>query len=151
MNATPRPTARVWLLLGAIAMAACTTVHLDGPPAEVNACRPSQMFFVERIWPEFLAQSYNGQSCGGATCHDPVSGRALRVLMPTSPPTFPFPAQSDWETSYLSVTQQLNCSSVLGSELYTRPAGLRSQAHPRLIDPDGPEAVLLEQWVAASP
>lgn len=151
MSAASRAIGELWLVLVIAGTAACSTVHLEGPPAEVNACRPSQRFFVERIWPEFLAQSYSGQTCGGATCHDPVSGRALRVLMPASTPSFPFSAQSEWETSYLSVTQQLNCSSVLGSELFTRPAGLRSQAHPRLIDPDGPEALLLQQWVAALP
>ena len=54
--------ARVSLLLGTLAAAAvaCETVDLGPPPADVNACRPSQAFFIEQIWPNFLAKEYDG-------------------------------------------------------------------------------------------
>lgn len=138
-----------WLVAGALA--ACSTVHLEDPPAGVNACHPSQMFFATRIWPELLTQNYNGQTCADSACHgEAAPGRALRVIMPMSIPTYPFAAQSDWDRSYVSVTQQMLCTSVRDSELYLRPAGLRTHS-ATLFAPDGPEASLLEMWVAASP
>ena len=129
----------------------CSTVYLDAPPADVNACRPSQVFFVEHVWPEFLAKSYNGKTCGDANCHDGPSGRQPTVVMPTSAPSTPFVAQSDWAMSYRSVTQKLICANVRGSDLYTRPAGLRTHGGGKLIEPDGPEELLLENWVTATP
>lgn len=139
-------------VLGApMGLGACSTVDLGDPPAEVNACRPSQMFFVDRIWPELLTKSYGGRTCGDATCHGSPTGPPPRIVMPTSTPTFPFTAQSDWEMSYRSVTQQLTCTNARGSELFTRPAGLSTHGGGQLFPPDGPEGVLLEMWVAASP
>ena len=130
---------------------ACSTVHLEDPPADVNMCHPSQMFFVDRVWPEFLGKDYGGKTCGDANCHNANSGLRLHVVMPTSTPSFPFMAQSDWDVSYRSVTEQLTCSNARGSELFTRPAGLRTHGGGKLIEPDGPEGLLLEAWVAASP
>jgi hypothetical protein len=141
-NAIRRRTLGRWVLLMGL---------LDAPPADVNACRPSQIFFAEHVWPEFLGQTYSGMTCGDARCHDPASGRPFRSEAPTSVPTYPFAAQSDWEKLYLSATQQLICTNVRGSELYTRPAGLRTHGGGKLIEPDGPEALLLDMWVGASP
>jgi hypothetical protein len=52
---------------------------------------------------------------------------------------------------YLSATQQMICTNARGSELYTRAAGLRTHGGGKLIEPDGPEAILLDMWVVASP
>jgi hypothetical protein len=116
------------------------------------------MFFVSSIWPEFLGKTYAGnQTCGQSSCHDAPSGRLLRVVEPASvsgaapPPTFPLAPGSDWEIDYRSAVQQMICTNSRGSELYTRAAGLRSHAPGKLIEPDGPEAILLDMWVAASP
>lgn len=130
----------------------CSTVDLGDPPSDVNSCRPSQMFFVEHIWPEFLTQNYSGRTCGdGNPCHGSPSGPEPRVIMPTSVPSFPFLGGSDWEKSYRSITQKMTCTNVRAGELYTRPAGLATHGGGKLFEPDGPEALLLEMWVAASP
>lgn len=129
----------------------CSTVYLDPAPADVNACRPSQMFFATRIWPEFLGQNYGGKTCSDSRCHDATGSGSLYAVMPASVPSYPFAAQSDWERTYLSVTSKMICTNVRGSRLYTDPAGLRPHFGGKLIEPEGPEAALLEMWVAATP
>ncbi len=141
----------VALILGA---AACSTVALGDPPADVNACRPSQMIFADEVWPQFLAKDYGGKTCGAATCHDAGSGNSPLLAAPTSTttPAIPFPGGSDWEMVYRAATQKMTCTNVRGSELFTRPAGLRPHGGGALIDPvNGPEGPLLDRWVAASP
>jgi hypothetical protein len=133
---------------------ACSTVDLGDPPADVNACRPSQMFFVDHVWPEFLSQNYSGKTCGDTRCHDAASARLLRVVAPTSTPTpaFPLTGGSDWDNLYRSAAQRMTCTNVRGSELFTRPSGLLRHGGGTLIDPiNGPEGPLLDAWVAASP
>ena len=71
------------LLLGAAAaagaVAACQTVDLGTPPADLNACRPSQLFFVSNIWP-ILSSDYGGKHCYDAGCHDMGTGRPLTLV-----------------------------------------------------------------------
>ncbi|HEY0714692.1 MAG TPA: hypothetical protein VGF45_18570, partial [Polyangia bacterium] len=60
--------------LGALALiAACDTVDVGDPPADVNACRPDQRFFYERVWPGFLGKDNGGRRCSDARCHDASS------------------------------------------------------------------------------
>jgi len=136
--------------VGVLAGVGCGTVDGGDPPADVNACRPSQMFFVDQIWPNFLAKDYGGKTCGDARCHDAASSRLLRVVAPTSTatPSFPLAGGSDWEALYRSAAEQMSCTNVLGSELYVRPAGIRTHTGGSLIQPSGPEAQLLLDWVA---
>ena len=163
MRASGRDVTRMLLVVGAVlgsgagvvgGAGGCSTVELGDPPADVNACRPSQMFFVASVWPDFLAKTYAGdKTCGQSACHDAPSGRLLRVVAPTSgpPAAYPLAAGSDWEVVYRSAAQQMICTNSRGSELYTRPAGLRTHGGGKLIEPDGPESILLDMWVAASP
>ena len=134
---------------------ACSTVDLGDPPADVNACRPSQPFFVEHVWGEFLDQDHGGKTCKDSGCHDTASGRLLRLLDVSmeEPPTFPLDPTSKWGLNYRSAAQQMICTNPRGSELFTRPAGLVTHgAAGALIDPvSGPEGPLLDMWVAASP
>lgn len=129
----------------------CGIVALGDPPADTNACRPSQSFFVDRVWGEFLDTPHNGKLCRDSGCHDVASGRLLRLVAPTSTPTIPLAAGSDWEMNYRSAAQQMICTNVRGSELFTRPAGLTVHgSNGALIDPvSGPEGPLLDMWVAA--
>ena len=46
--------------------------------------RPSQTFFVEQVWPNFLSKDYGGKHCSDASCHDAGSGRQLVLTPPTS-------------------------------------------------------------------
>ena len=143
----------VAIAIAAAALAAapaCSTVDLGDPPADVNACRPSQAFFRDMIWSGFLDKDY-GKKCSDARCHDPASQRLLVVpaMLSAAPATTPFAGGSDWDVAYRSATQQLSCTDVLGSELYARPSGLQSHGGGMLFAPDGPEAMLLTMWVAA--
>jgi hypothetical protein len=152
----PLPGVALLLLLAA---GACNTVDLMDPPAELNACRPSQGFFRDEIWCNFLDKDYAGVRCGDpGGCHNAASGRQLKVIQPQGavcpapvPPVVstPFPAGSDWELIYRSSADQMRCTNVRGGELYTRPTGLRTHGGGMLIDPDGPEALLLDAWVTA--
>ena len=134
---------------GATTTAGCSTVDVGDPPADVNACRPSQRLFVDQVWPNYLAQSYSGKTCGDASCHA-SSNRPLHIVAPTSTPTptVPFAAGSDWDLLYQSAANQVNCSDVAGSELYTKPSGLSQHDGGKLFEPGGPELTLLTQWVA---
>jgi hypothetical protein len=131
-------------------VAACGVVDVGPPVSGINTCRPDQAFFAAEIYPNFLAKDFGGRTCGDSQCHDNASGRQLRVFPPTSPPYVPFAAGSDWDMLYRSAAEQMSCANVRASELYTRPAGLRSHGGSQLIAPDGPEAMLLDAWVNGS-
>ena len=124
----------------------CDTVDLGDPPADVNACRPSQQFFYERIWPEFLGKDHNGKRCSDTRCHDASSPRVLLLPVPTSQPGLPLP--SDWAAVYKAATEQMLCTNVSASPLIARPSN-PDHGGTMLIDPNGPEAALVRMWVEA--
>lgn len=126
--------------------AACDTVDVGPPLADVNACRPSPTFFVQEIWPNFLAKDYGGKRCSDRACHDAGSGRQLVLTPPTSAGTVPLPP--DWAVLYKSVTEQLLCTNVASSPLLTRPDGRQTHGGGRMIDQNGPEATLVKMWVS---
>jgi hypothetical protein len=127
--------------------AACETVDVGPPLADVNACRPSQAFFVEQIWPNFLAKDFGGKRCTDSACHDAGSGRQLVLVAPTSAGTVPLPP--DWAVLYKSVTEQLLCTNVASSPLLTRPDGRQTHGGGKMIDQDGAEATLVKMWVSS--
>jgi hypothetical protein len=133
-----------WALLGL----ACDTVELGTPPADVNACRPSQRFFHERIWPEFLAKDYGGKRCGDSRCHDSASPRQLRLAAPTSMPTVPLPP--DWAAAYKAATEQMFCTNASASPLVNRPSRV-DHGGGQLISAGGEETTLVQMWVEAPP
>ena len=134
-------------LLAAAAVAlGCETVQLGSPPADINACRPDQRFFYDRVWPEFLGRELSGKRCSDSGCHDTGSPRQLRIPAPTSVPGLPLP--TDWAAAYQSVTEQMFCSNVASSPLIARPSRL-DHGGGKLIEPDGPEAMLVRMWVEA--
>jgi hypothetical protein len=127
--------------------AACNTVDVGPPLADVNACRPSPSFFVQQIWPNFLTKDFGGKHCSDRTCHDAGSGRQLVLTAPTSAGMVPLPP--DWAVLYKSVTEQLRCSNVSSSPLLARPDGRQTHGGGKLIEPDGAEATLVKMWVEA--
>ena len=137
-------------LLGALTVgsAGCDTVDLGSPPADVNACRPSQRFFYERVWPEYLSKDYGGKRCSDSRCHDVASPRQLRLPPPTSAPVLPLPP--DWAAIYRSATEQLSCTNPSTSNLINRPS---SSGHGggQLFTLGGEESALIEMWVSAPP
>jgi hypothetical protein len=132
---------------GLAASGGCDTVDVGAPLAEVNACRPKQAFFVEQIWPNFLARDYGGKHCYDGGCHDAASGRALVLTPPTSAAAVPLPP--DWAAIYRSATEQLRCTNVDASPLLMRPDGRQTHGGEKLIEPNGPEATLVKMWVVA--
>lgn len=136
--------------------AGCTSVELGDPPADVNACRPSQNYFANgamagSIWFDFLTKDYSGKKCGDATCHDSSTGRslALRDPEPFTAGSVPIPLPPIWAANYRSATENMQCSNVKTSPLLMNPAGLVTHGGKKLIEPDGPEADLIIGWVTA--
>jgi hypothetical protein len=144
-----------WIGLCALTAAAgCSTIENGDPPADVNACRPSQQFFYERICPEYLAASYGGKTCMDASCHGSMTNSALKITLASctedAPPAVPFVGGSNWLSSYLSTARVMSCTDVNGAALYTNPSGLVN-GHPggKLFEPGGPEFDLLQAWVTS--
>jgi len=125
---------------------ACETVDLGKPPSDINACRPSQQFFIDEIWPNFLAKDYGGQHCYDATCHGGLAPNALDLIVPTAAATIPL--AGDWANNYRTATEQMNCSNVAASKLLEYPSGIRVHGGGKLIEPDGPEATLIKMWIS---
>lgn len=136
---------------GGIAASGCGTIDNGDPPADVNACRPSQQFFYERICPEYLAMSYGGKTCMDSGCHDTKTTSFFKITLTSctqdAPPTVPFVGGSPWLDSYISATKAMNCTDVDGAALYTRPSGQAAHGGGKLFEPGGPEFSLLQEWV----
>ena len=125
---------------------ACETVDLGDPPSDINACRPSQQFFVDEIWPNFLAKDYGGVHCYDSTCHGGLAPNALDLIVPTAAATIPL--TGDWANNYRTATEQMNCSNVAASKLLEYPAGIKVHGGGKVIEPDGPEAGLIKMWIS---
>jgi hypothetical protein len=138
-----RGLALVWLALAALA--GCDSVDLGAPPADVNVCRPGQMWFVDQIWPNFLGKDYNGKHCTDAACHGGGSHAPLLVV-PAEPASFPLPA--DWASNYAQAANEMNCADVADSSLLLLPEGAQVHGGGPLIMKGGPEEMLVEQWIA---
>ena len=168
-----RPSS-VWGLGAAALMAvACHTVDLGQPPADINACRPSQSYFVygpnadggvsdagtnQGIWTDILAHDFGGKHCIDQACHGSGSTNALRLTMPACLPNsgtgcaIPLPLTMEWADNYRSTTEQMNCSNVMSSKLIAEPAGiLPGHAGGILFPANGPEASIIIGWVGSLP
>jgi hypothetical protein len=124
----------------------CETVDLGQPPADINACRPSQQFFIDEIWPNFLAKDYAGVHCYDSTCHGGLASNSLDLIVPTAAATIPL--TGDWANNYRTSTEEMNCANVAASKLLEYPAGLKVHGGGKLIEPDGPEATLIKMWIS---
>jgi hypothetical protein len=140
--------------LGAGALfTACSSVDLGDPPADVNACHPSESEFANGgVWENFLGKDYGGRHCYDASCHDPGSARSLSLTIPmvmkTATADVPIPLPPDWQADYRSVTENLQCTDVGSSPLLLMPTGAQVHGPGKLIEPTGPEVTLIEMWVA---
>ena len=146
-------TLRAFLVATAAAAsvaAGCTSVDLGTPPADVNACRPGQQFFVDQIWPEVLDMDYSGKRCSNDGCHGPSTSTALR-LVPVPPPpasgVVPVPLMGEWLSNYISVSENMQCTNVEGSALLLYPTNQVVHAGGKLFDRNSTEAGLIEMWV----
>jgi hypothetical protein len=132
------------LLFAALA-GGCETVDLGTPPADVNACMPGQMWFVDQIWPNFLGKDYNGKHCYDSDCHGAGSKTPMTLVNPSSPPSFPLPA--DWANNYTQAAHEMNCADVLDSALLLLPEYVQVHGGGQLIMKGGPEEMLVQQWI----
>ena len=143
---------RRWLLAMVVPALAsqigCETVDLGEPPADVNACRPSQQYFIDEIWPNFLYKDGypNGVHCYDASCHGALAPNALDLVVPNVPGAVPL--TGDWAANYMATTEEMSCSNVAASKLLEYPAGIRNHGGGKLIEPDGPEATLIKMWIS---
>jgi len=48
----------------------------------------------------------------------------------------------------MSATEEMSCSNVSASKLLEYPAGIRVHGGGKLIEPDGPEAMLIIMWIS---
>jgi hypothetical protein len=138
---------------GGAALGACSSVDLGDPPADVNACRPSESAFANGgVWENFIGKDYGGKHCYDASCHDSGSARPLMLTIPmmlkSATADVPIPLPPDWEADYRSVTENLECTQVDSSPLLLMPSGARVHGGGKLIAPGGPEMTMVEMWVA---
>jgi hypothetical protein len=147
---------RLVVALGAVLSlgAACSTVDLGTPPADVNLCMPSQAWYVQQIWPNVINKDYGGKKCTDATCHDAIGkGKLAQIpnpqpmLDPTMPPPIPLP--DDWAKNYKSASVEMNCADVKSSRLILFPTAMTSHGGGKFFDINSPEATLIEMWVTA--
>jgi hypothetical protein len=145
---------RAGSLLGLLCLlgVACETVDLGTPPADINACRPSQTFFVTDVWPKVLAKDYGGKHCYDSMCHEAMGRNVLALIadpMPVLDPTqpIPVPLPSDWALNYRSVTEQMSCTNVTASKLFVYPTAMATHGGGKLFDATSPEALIIEAWV----
>jgi hypothetical protein len=137
--------------------AACDTVDLGAPPADVNACRPSQSYFVTDVWPNVLNVPHGGKKCSDASCHDTVTAAGgfglianpQPALDPAMPPPMPLP--DDWAMNYLKASQQMTCTDVAASNLIIYPTGMHMHGGGQLFTASSMEVTTLKDWVSATP
>jgi hypothetical protein len=166
------------LLIGAglpmLIAVACETVDLGQPPSDINACRPSQTYYVcgpggcdsggvtdagmmnRGIWTEILTKDYGGKHCSDQACHGAASTNPLKLTMPGCLPftgcSIPIPLTQEWAANYRATTEEMNCSNVMASKLIEYPGGIQpGHAGGKLFEPDGPEASIIIGWVSALP
>jgi hypothetical protein len=158
----------VGLLLGGV-LGACETVDLGAPPADVNACRPSQSYFVNHIWPDILNMSYGGKHCADGQCHgvgtqtpfaliaDPQPAATTFTMaapptmaMPMPDPSVTLPLPDDWSKNYRAASQEMNCDDPTASQLVLVPTS-PTHGGTMLFSPTSMEALELEKWVSVTP
>jgi len=166
-----RPLLPIVAGVPALLAVACQTFDLGQPPSDINACRPSQSYFVYGpsadagvgdggmnggIWTDILTHDFGGKHCIDQACHGSASTNSLKLMMPGCVPgaacTIPIPLTQEWASNYRAAAEQMNCSNVMSSKLIGEPAGiLPGHAGGILFQPDGPEASIIIGWVSALP
>jgi hypothetical protein len=101
-------------LVSLLTLAGCPTVDLGDTPPDIGQCRPDRQYYIDVIWPRYLAPATAARSCVAASgCHEAQSGRSALRLSTATP--------VDHDRNYQVVTRFLNCSTPLASELLTKP------------------------------
>jgi hypothetical protein len=152
------------MLVGGL-LGACETVDLGAPPADVNACRPSQVYFVNHIWPDVLNKPYGTKRCSDAGCHgagnqtafaliaDPqplVTTFTMASTTPMADPIVTLPLPDDWSNNYRAASQEMNCDDPTASQLVLTPTS-PTHGGNMLFSTTSPEVLEIEKWVSVTP
>jgi hypothetical protein len=144
--------AAVGLVAGGL-LGACETVDLGAPPADVNACRPSQSFFVKTIWTNVLSAPYGAKHCADAGCHAVGSQNAFTLIanplpMMAATDPVPNPLPDDWSANYLAASQEMSCDDPSTSKLIITPTN-PTHGGGMLFATSSMEVTDLTAWVTA--
>jgi hypothetical protein len=114
----------------------CPTVDLGDTPPDIGQCRPDRQYYIDVIWPRYLAPPTAARSCVAATgCHQESTGRSALRLSTAEP--------VDHDRNYQVVTRFLNCGTPLASELLTKPlAGVETHQGGDIFPTTGDAAVV---------
>jgi len=148
------------LLAGGL-LGACETVDLGSPPADVNACRPSQIYFVNHIWFGVLDTPYGTKRCSDAQCHGVGTQTAFTLIANPQPPmTAPtmanpdppvtLPLSDDWSNNYRAASQEMNCDDPTASQLVLTPTS-PTHGGGMLFSTTSMEVLEIEKWVSVMP
>jgi hypothetical protein len=142
-----RARAAAWPRCRRCSRVACETVDLGQPPSDINACRPSQQFFVDEIWPNFLAKDLRRQCTVRFDLPRRAGAQRARPHRPDRRRASD-PADRRLGEQLPTATEQMNCSNVAASKLLELPPRIKVHGGGKLIQPDGPEATLIKAWVS---
>jgi hypothetical protein len=132
-----------------VALAGCDTVDLGAPPADINACRPSQQFFIEQIWPNVLAADYGGRHCYDTACHSTTSPRQMTLAVPPANEMAAIPLPPTWAQNYEKAADQMSCADVTSSALIRLPESATMHGGGVLFMPGSAQETTLKMWVTA--
>lgn len=130
-----------FLLASLVCLTGCPTVDLRDTPPDIGQCRPDRQYYIDVIWPRYLAPSAPAKSCVAASgCHEAQSGRSALRLSTAMP--------VDHDRNYQVVTRFLNCSTPSASPLLTKPlAGVEAHQGGDLFpDTNDPAVVEFQAW-----
>jgi hypothetical protein len=138
------------MLVAALGAAAgCDTVDLGAPPADINACRPSQQFFIDTIWPMVLSADYSGKHCYDSSCHSATAPRQMTLTVPPASEIAAIPLPPTWAQNYMKAADQMNCADSAASALIRLPESPTMHGGGRLFAPGSMQETALRDWVTA--
>ncbi len=123
-------------LVAGLLLTGCPTVDLGDTPPDIGQCRPDRQYYIDVIWPRYLAPAAAPRSCVAASgCHEAQSGRSALRLSTALP--------IDHDGNYQIVTRFLNCSTPSASQLLTKPlAGIEAHQGGDLFPNSNDAAVI---------
>ena len=128
---------------GVVARRAARPSISGKPPSDINACRPSQQYFVDRDLAELPGQGRLPGRRALLRCRLPRRAGAERAGPDRADDPagrLPIPLTGDWAANYMTVTEEMSCSNVASSkllELPGRPEGPRRRQADRAGRPRG--------------